>query len=212
MKTKKIISAMLASALAATAVVSASAVEATKELTDVNYENSTEVKAKIVNPGNISYTITIPDSVDFGELTMPENTDTDHYVFSNFNVEATELNIRSNQAVTVYMKDNCSDFATDGQFCISQKDAENPFTINYDVYTGTVDNSNISTSTAINSTAAFGNYGYHISTFSYGSTGNTENFTLALNQNALYGKEYSTIAGDYSGTIVFHSALVELPG
>ncbi|MGN1456777.1 MAG: hypothetical protein ACI4XP_02345 [Acutalibacteraceae bacterium] len=205
MKTKKIISVMLASALAATAVVSASALT----LTDVTPENSVEVKANIVDPGYVSYTITIPDSADFGELTMPENTDTDHYVFSNFNVTATELNIKSNQAVTVYMKDSCSDFATDGQFCISQKDAADPFKINYDVYTGTVDDSNVDPSKAINSTGTSGNYGYHISTFLYGSTGNTEEFTLALNQNALYGKEYSAIAGDYSGTIVFHSALVE---
>lgn len=204
MKTKKIISAILASALAATAVVSASALT----LTDVKTENSVEVTAKIVDPGNVSYTITIPDSVDFGELTMPDS-DTDSYVFRSFDVTATELNIRSNQAVTVYMKDSCSDFGTDGQFCISQKDAEDPFKINYDVYTGTVNNDNIASSSAINSTAAFGAYGYHISTFLYGSTGNTEEFTLALNQNALYGKTLSAIAGDYSGTIVFHSALVE---
>lgn len=206
MKTKKIISVMLASALAATAVVSASALT----LTDVTPENSVEVKANIVDPGYVSYTITIPDSVDFGTLTQPENTDTDNYVFSDFNVEATELNIKSNQAVTVYMKDSCSDFGTDGQFCISQKDAADPFKIQYDVYTGTVDENNISTSTALNTTATPGAYGYHISTFLYGSTGNTEKFTLALNQNALYGKTLSAIAGDYSGTIVFHSALVEI--
>ncbi|MGN0470900.1 MAG: hypothetical protein ACI4GV_08305 [Acutalibacteraceae bacterium] len=204
MKTKKIISAILASALAATVVVSASALT----LTDVAPEQTVEVKAKIVDPGNVSYTITIPDSADFGELTMPDS-DTDSYVFRNFDVTATELNIKSNQAVTVYMKDSCSDFGTDGQFCISQKDAADPFKINYDVYTGTVDDSNISTSTAINSTAAFGNYGYHISTFSYGSDGQKQPVTLALNQKALYGEEYSAIAGDYSGTIVFHSALVE---
>ncbi|MDD6490480.1 MAG: hypothetical protein PUG48_11855 [Clostridia bacterium] len=205
MKTKKIISAILASALAATAVVSASAAT----LTDVTPENSVEVKAKIVNPGDISYTITIPDSADFGELTMPENTDTDHYVFSDFNVTATELNIRSNQAVTVYMKDSCSDFGTDGQFCISQKDAADPFKINYDIYASNVDESNIGTSTAINSSGTPGSYGYHLCTFNYGTQGTKTTGTLALNQNALYGKTLSAIAGDYSGTIVFHSALVE---
>lgn len=208
MKTKKIISAILASALAATAVVSASAVEATKELTDVDPENSVEVKANIVDPGYVSYTITIPDSADFGQLTMPDS-DTDSYVFRSFDVEATELNIRSNQAVTVWVKDSCSDFATDGQFCILQQNAEDPFKINYDVYTDTVDDSNVDPSEAINTTDTPGTYGYHLCTFAAGTQGTKTTGTLALNQKALYGQEYSAIAGDYSGTIVFHSALVE---
>lgn len=208
MKTKKIISAILASALATTAVVSASAAT----LTDVTPENSVEVKAKIVDPGNVSYTITIPDSVDFGELTIPENTDTDHYVFSNFNVGATELNIKNNQGVTVYMKDSSS---TDNQFYITQSteqtSIENPFTIKYDVYDTPVNAENISTYDAINTTAEPGTYGYHLGTFMYGSAGRTQPVTLALNQNALYGKTLSDIAGDYSGTITFHSALFERP-
>lgn len=202
MKTKKIISAILASALAATAVVSASALT----LTDVDTENSVEVKAKIVDPGNVSYTITIPDSVDFGELTIPENTDTDHYVFSDFNVVATELNIKNNQGVTVYMKDSSS---TDNQFYITQKIVENPLKIAYDVYDTPVNAETVDSYEAINTTAEPGTYGYHLGTFMYGSAGRTQPVTLALNQNALYGKTLSDIAGDYSGTITFHSALFE---
>ena len=62
---------------------------------------------------------------------------------------------------------------------------------------------------AINTTAEPGEYGYHLCTFLYGSDSKTQPVTLALNQNALYGQTLSDIAGDYSGTITFHSALFE---
>ncbi|MGN0462947.1 MAG: hypothetical protein ACI4HZ_10965 [Ruminococcus sp.] len=206
MKTRKIMSALIAGALAATAVVSASAVEATKELTDVDPNNSTEVKANIVDPGYVSYTITIPESADFGTLTQPDTDETDHYTFYDFQVAATELNIKSNQAVTVYVKDST---ATDDQFYISQKDVADPFTIAYDVYDTTVNEGNIDQNTPINSTATPGQYGYHLCTFLYGSQDSEQDVTLALNQNALYNQTLSEIAGDYSGTLAFHSALIE---
>lgn len=202
MKTKKIISAIIAGILATTAAVSASAAT----LSDVTPYGSTEVKANIVDPGSVSYVITIPDTADFGTLTQPENTDTDHYTFCDFQVEATELNIKSNQGVTVYMKDSTAD---DDQFYISQKDVSNPHKIAYDVYGERVNDGNIPDVEAINTTATPGSYGYHLCTFLYGSQGRTQYVTLALNQNALYGKALSEIAGDYSGTITFHSALIE---
>lgn len=199
MKAKKIIAALTAVVLAVMPAYAATA-------TDVTTEGSTEVTANIVDPGSISYVITIPETASFGELTQPESTDTAHYVFSAFNVEATELNIRSNQGVTVYMKDGS---ATDNQFFISQKNAENPFTISYDVYDTPVTAENVDRYDAINTTAVPGTYGYHLCTFLYGSEGDTQPVTLALNQNALYGKTISDIAGDYSGTITFHTALFE---
>ena len=199
---KKMITVLLAGALAVASVVPVAA----KEVTDVTPENSTTVTANIVDPGYVSYVITIPESADFGELTQPDSTDADHYVFFDFNVEATQLNIRSNQGVTVYMKDGTS---TDNQFYISQKNVENPFKIAYDVYDSTVNEENISSSDPINQTATSGAYGYHLCTFLAGSTGSKQDVTLALNQNALYGQMLSDIAGDYSGTITFHSALIE---
>lgn len=199
---KKMITALLAGALAVASVVSVAAGTAT----DVDPNNSTEVKANIVNPGAVSYVITIPKTADFGTLTMPDNNSSAHYKFYGFQVEATELNILSNQGVSVYMKDGSS---TDNQFYISQKDAETPFTIAYDVYDSTVNEENIGSSSSINTTVTPGSYGYHLCTFLADSTGSKQDVTLALNQNALYGKEYSQIAGDYSGTIAFHSALIQ---
>lgn len=202
MKAKKIISAVIAGILATTAAVSVSAAT----LTEANVDGSTEVKANIADPGSVSYVITIPDTADFGTLTQPESIETDNYKFYEFVVEATKLDIKSNQGVTVYMKDASS---ADNQFYISQKNTETPFTIAYDVYDTPVNADNVSSYDAINTTAEPGQYGYHLCTFLYGSEGETQPVTLALNQNALYGKTISDIAGDYSGTITFHSALFE---
>ncbi|MGN1138765.1 MAG: hypothetical protein ACI4RM_04890 [Ruminococcus sp.] len=200
MKTKRIFTALLAGALSVTAVVSASAAT----LSDVTPDGGTEVTAKIVDPGTVSYTITIPDKVDFGTLEMPD-VDADSYTYQSFRVEATEINIPSNRAVSVYMKDST---ATDNQFYLTQKDVDVPFTIPYDVYSGVVNDDNRADLEAINTTDTPSTYGYHITTFLSGTQGKTKDVTLALNQKALYGQTLSTIAGDYSGTIAFHSALV----
>ena len=202
MKTKRIIAALIAAVLAVTPFMSVSAAT----LTDGTVDNSTAVKANIEDPGSVSYVITIPETVDFGTLTQPDSIDADHYAIYRFDVEATELNIKSNQGVTVYMKDANS---TDNQFYLEQQNTETPFKISYDVYDTTVTVDNINTYDPINNTAEPGTYGYHLCTFLYDAQGRTQPVNLALNQNALYDKTLSNIAGDYSGTITFHSSLFE---
>lgn len=204
MKIKKLIAALIAVVLVTSSVMSVSAAE----LSDVDPDNSTEVKANIVDPGYVSYVITIPATADFGTLTQPENTENDNYTFYDFQVEATELNIKSNQGVSVYVKDSAS---SDDQFYITQKDVSDPFKMQYSIYSASVDDSNINDYTALNENNA-ATYGYHLCTFLSGTQGSTQDVTLALNQNALYGQELSVIAGDYSGTILFHSALIEIGG
>lgn len=202
MKTKRIIAALIAAVLAVTPFMSVSAAT----LTDGTVDNSTAVKANIENPGSVSYVITIPETVDFGTLTQPDSIDADHYAIYRFDVEATELNIKSNQGVTVYMKDANS---TDDQFYLEQQNTETPFKISYDVYDTTVTVDNINTYDPINNTAEPGTYGYHLCTFLSDAQARKQPVNLALNQNALYDKTLSDIAGDYSGTITFHSSLFE---
>ena len=202
MKTKRIIAALIAAVLAVTPVMSVSAAT----LTDGTVDNSTAVKANIEDPGSVSYVITIPETVDFGTLTQPDSIDADHYAIYRFDVEATELNIKSNQGVTVYMKDANS---TDDQFYLEQQNTETPFKISYDVYDTTVTVDNINTYDPINNTAEPGTYGYHLCTFLSDAQARKQPVNLALNQNALYDKTLSNIAGDYSGTITFHSSLFE---
>lgn len=203
MKIKKLIAVPIAVVFATSSVMSVSAAE----LSDVTPENSTEVTANIVDPGSVSYVITIPATADFGTLTQPESDENDNYTFYVFQVEATELKIKSNQAVTVYMKDRDSD---DNKFYISQNDVSSPFKIAYDVYDTSVNEETVANYTPINATSTPGQYGYHLCTFRAGTTGSKQDVTLALNQNALYGQNIFDIAGDYSGTITFHSALVEV--
>ncbi len=207
MQIKKIISALLAGALITSSAVAVSAAE----LTDQNPDGSTEVYANILGsePGEVSYVITIPESVDFGTLTQPE-TDTDSYKYLDFDVVATELNnLEARQAVSVFLKDSTAD---DGQFYLTQLDSETPFEISYDVYGNLVDDVNMSEYTPLNQSGDSGEYGYHLCTFTAGSQGTAQDVTLALNQKALYGQNLDDIAGDYSGTMVFHSALSTIGG
>lgn len=205
MKAKKIITFLLAGVIAATATVSASAATLTQDSPD----GSTEITARIegAGPGDVSYVITIPDKVDFGTLSQPE-ADEDSYKYVGFNVEATEIkNFSARQAVSVHIKDSISD---DGQFYLTQKDSETPFAISYDVYERVVDDTNRFDYTPMNETSAQSEYGYHLCTFTSGSQGAVQDVTLALNQKKLYGQNLNNIAGDYSGTMVFHSALITL--
>ena len=202
MKIKKLIALLIAVVIVTSSVLSVSAAT----LTDVTVDNSTAVKANIEDPGSVSYVITIPETVDFGTLTQPDSIDADHYAIYRFDVEATELNLKSNQGVTVYMKDANS---TDNQFYLEQQNTETPFKISYDIYDTTVTVDNINTYDPINKTAEPGTYGYHLCTFLYDAQGRTQPVNLALNQNALYGQTISDIAGDYSGTITFHCSLFE---
>lgn len=205
MKTKKIIAALLAGVLGTTAVVSASAATLTNE----NPDCSTEITARIegAGPGDVSYVITIPDKVDFGTLTQPE-TETDSYKYIGFLVVATQLNFEKG-AVSVYVKDSA---AADGQFYIKQKDVENPFTISYDAFERVVDDTNREEFIPMNQSGDIGEYGYHLCSFAASAEGSKQDVTLALNQKQLYAQNLDEIAGDYSGTMTFHSDLTTITG
>lgn len=197
---KKLITALLTGVLAITAIGSVSAAQ----LSDVTPENGTQVTANIEDPGMVSYTITIPDSVSFDTLTQPD-TDADSNVCRTFEVEATNLSIKSNQGVTVWVKDSV---ATDGMFYLTQQGSDTPKSLSYDIYASEVNDGNIASSTKLND-GSVGSYGYNFCVFASGETGSKKTGTLVLNQRQLYGQELSEIAGDYSGTIAFHSALIE---
>ncbi len=192
MKSKrKILSFAIAAVLAATAAISVSAAE----LTESTPDGSAEVTAHIdgAGPGDVSYIITVPDKVDFGALTQPED-NSDSYKDVEYSVTATEINnLSESQWVTVRVKDKDADLEND-QFYITQK--TEPYTkFTYDVYDET---------SAVN-TGDMGDNGYMLVAFN--QTGQTLNGKLRLNQNQLYGKDLSTIAGDYSGYMVFHSSI-----
>lgn len=204
MKAKRIITLVLAGALSAATVVSASAATLTNEAPSAD----TEVTARIEgsDPGDVTYIITIPDKVDFGTLNQPD-TDTDSYIYSGFEVEATQIDMASG-AVSVYIQGYEED---DNQYYLTQLDAFEPFEIPYDVYTGQISDTNIADQTAINADGSPGVNGYHFTTFNHDAEGSVQDGTLVLNQRELYGQDLDTISGDYSDTMTFYSTIISLP-
>lgn len=198
MRAKKVLA--LSMALATVAAASTTAFAA--ELTNANPSGSTEVTAKILS-GEVSYIITIPDKVDFGDLTQPAE-DVDSYKDINYTVTATEINnLPSNSRVAVYVKDENADLENN-LFYLTQKVESNPTQLMYDVYGVDTD---IDTSIPVNN----GNFneangGYLLAAFD--KQGDSLTGTLRLNQNQLYGENLNDIAGDYSGKMVFSSSIV----
>ena len=198
MKTRKI----LALSMAVATMVTASTAAFAAELTPSSTTGNTEVTANIQDPGAVNYIITIPDKVDFGTLTQPE-TDTDSFKDVKFTVTATKIeNLPDKKRVAVEVKDKDAT-ADNDQFYITQKTSPNT-KLMYCVYdTGTIgeDDSHLAE-------GEMGNDGYDLVYFK--NQGQTLIGTIRLNQKQLYGKDISEIAGDYSGTMVFTSSIVEL--
>ncbi|MCI5656163.1 MAG: hypothetical protein SOT80_10925 [Candidatus Pseudoruminococcus sp.] len=198
MKTRKI----LALSMAVATMVTASTAAFAAELTPSSTTGNTEVTANIQDPGAVNYIITIPDKVDFGTLTQPE-TDTDSFKDVKFTVTATKIeNLPDKKRVAVEVKDKDAT-ADNDQFYITQKTSPNT-KLMYCVYdTGTIGEGDSHLAEG-----EMSNDGYDLVYFK--NQGQTLIGTIRLNQKQLYGKDIAEIAGDYSGTMVFTSSIVEL--
>ena len=208
MKTKRILSAIIALIIAATCVVSVSAAQ----LTDEKPDGKTEVTARIEgsNPGDVSYIITIPDVVDFGLLTQPASDDPD-YKDVEYTVEATMITglDEDTQQVSVYVKDqhatingNEDDYGQD--FWITNK-TDAGINFNYDVYdTNPISQDDINIDFSTMSRAA----GYYLTGFTV--QGESLTGTLRLDQAQLYGYDLADIVGEYSGYMVFFSMIEDV--
>lgn len=208
--TTKKFKTMTTALFSAMAIVSVTAsVFADTTLTDKSNTGSSEVSAKIAGddePGNVSYMITIPEKIDFGTLTQPSDDSADHYKDVEFNVMATQVNGFENHSdwyVRVKVKDQNYKFEEDERFFITQKTVSYPDSSNgnnkfeYGVYLGedNIADRNRKDENGIN--LAF-----------FRKAGDQANVKIRLNQNQLYGCDLKSIAGDYSGSLVFHSSIV----
>ena len=205
MKFKKIITISLAAAMAMTATVSAAAAE----LTEQNPTGNTEVTAHINGyAGNVSYIITIPDVVDFGELVQPSNND-NFYKYVDYEVEATKLEglDPTSRHIGVYVKDQNAVVKGDTDFYITNK-TDPKIKFKYDVFPTFIDDTT-QNPISINSGTMTGTAGYKLADFTYELDEVTG--TLRLNQNQLYGRNITDIAGEYSGYMVFFSIIEENP-
>ncbi len=207
MKTKKMLTLALAAAMALTVTVSVAAEEI--ELTPASPEGQTEVTAKIVGAaGDVSYIITIPDVVDFGVLSQPDNDTEDHFADKAYKVTAKQITGMNpdEQQVGVYVKNQGATVGGDPKFYITNK-ADSSKSFYYDIYDCPA--AQIADNTAnINANAMPYAIGYKLVGFS--ETGEEVNGTLRLNQNQLYGLNIAEYVGDYSGYMVFYSMIEDI--
>ena len=200
MNAKRILSIALAVLMIAASVVSASAAQ----LTEQNPNGRTEVTARIDGsvPGNVTYIITIPDVVDFGTLAQPQ-TNTDDVKSVDYTVEATKIDglDPATEQVSVYVKDQNATVDTDQEFYITNK-ANSAVSFTYDVYSAR--GAQMTAQTKVNGGNMSTN-GYYLKGFT--EQGQTLDGALSFNQRQLYGLNIADIAGEYSGYMVFFSAI-----
>ena len=169
------------------------------ELSDQVQSGDTEVDARIVDgAGEVAYIVTVPEKIDFGKLVCPDN-DEDSFTIQKFNVDCVQMQGVSGVKVSV-----CNDGATAGEknqdfFLSNQTNAACTFKPTYEVYVGT---------TKIDTSIAMPANGYDYLVFS--KEGQSITGGVRLNQRQLFGYKdnIASIAGDYSGTMVFTTAAV----
>lgn len=168
-----------------------------QDITNETPSGSTEVTGIVSGDepgGNVTYTVSIPDKIDFQTLTQPGDNKTDHNVTRDFNVSLTAVSGMTTGQVAVLMKDG----GADGTFKITGTSTANQDkslaytvlnTLGTDITTGT-------------------NYpnGYLLSTFK--NAGDSVTGQLVLNCNQLYMQDLKQWAGNYKGTITFFSKVV----
>lgn len=204
MTTKKLLTLALSALMISATAVSVSAAT----LTDQNPGGQTEVTAHISGSdphGTVSYKITIPDVVDFGELVQPAANE-DSYKTVGYNVSLDEVTgLESGKQISVYVKDQNASIDDDQNFYITNKDNSN---ISFKYHVFNVPQSRLAEATSINSSTMTKTAGFYLGGF----TAPDENVdgTLVINQVQLYGKTLADIAGDYSGYMVFYSAIEDI--
>lgn len=200
MKAKRLISLAIAALLLVMTAVSVSAAT----LTDQEPGGETEVKARITGsnpPGEVSYIITIPDVVDFGELQQPAE-NMDDYKDVTYTVTATKIDglDPTTQQVSVYVRDQNASAKSNQEFKITNK-SDSDISFIYEVYKSET----ITPANLISSNSYVGTVGWFLHGFT--EQGEALTGTLRLNQAQLYGRDITDLVGEYSGYMVFYSAV-----
>lgn len=175
---------------------------ADKELTDIDNAGSTSVEADIVNDdsGDVSYIIAIPEKIDFGTLSMPEDDATAHPKTVGFEVSAVEVNglDTATSRIAVLMADASAEAGTFQIVGVSG--TNNDKILKYSVLN--------SAGVDITSGNRYEN-GYAITAFS--AAGQKVTGSLSLEQNQLLSDTaIENWAGDYLGTINFYTTIADL--
>lgn len=169
-----------------------------QELSNIDPAGNTEVTANVSGSGDVTYLVSIPEKVNFGTLTQPENNTEAHPAVRNFTVEAVQITgLDTGEGVVVLLKDA----SASGGFKISGQSASNMGkTLSYsvcnqggaDITTGGKEYVN----------------GYLLTAFS--AAGQSLTGQLKLEQNQLYGQDLEQWAGSYKGTINFFTRVASI--
>ncbi len=153
--------------------------------------NTTVTATVVENDNQPTYTITIPDTVDFGQIKWPTTAAT-AYANTTITVECRSVsNLASDQVISVLVKDGNAT-GHDSSFLLTS--TEHPgSTLRYEMLDGS--NQSIETATWYN------NGGFLYATFN--SAGQTKTMTLSLDKSQLHGKDLADWGGAYSGTLNF---------
>jgi len=165
-----------------------------QQLTDQLQTGDTEVDAQIAeSAGEVAYIVTVPEKIDFGNLVCPD-TDEDSYTNQAFTVNCVQMTGVS--AISVSVCNNGAAAGETGQifYLTNQTDTSCTFQPSYDVYAGT---------TLIETTGAMPVNGFAYCVFT--AEGESVSGSVRLNQRQLfpYKDDIASIAGSYTGTMVF---------
>lgn len=169
-----------------------------QDLSNLNPAGNTEVTANVSGSGDVTYLISVPEKVNFGTLTQPENNTEAHPAVRNFTVDAVQITglDTGEQRVVVLLKDGS---ASGGFQIIGQSASNSGKTLSYSVCN--------SDGTEITSGKEFVN-GYLLTAFS--AAGQSLTGQLKLEQNQLYGQDLEQWAGSYKGTINFFTRVASI--
>lgn len=176
------------------------------EMSDTNPTGDTAVKAVVAN-GDVTYTIAIPEVIDFGRLAPPA-TDTEDIKEKADFITLTSLTgtLPSQSGIAVLAKDSESsrDFRLIGQ------DATNSGK--------TLDYSIKSIGGDLATQGTFYPNGYAVAVFkSADDIDKPISLTFCIDQKQLFGQDLNQWAGSYNGTINFYSGIksiedIKVPG
>lgn len=197
---KKMIPVMMAAALMMTALPA----EAAGDLSNVSPSGDTAVTGKVeeTDVGDVTYTISIPEKIDFGTLQQPEDQEEAHICQKQMTIKAEYVDgLQEGTRVAVLVKDSAetedsTDFKIVGQD-LTNSGQKLVYTIENAAVPGTL----------INQGTRYPN-GYLVSTFK--EVGDSTTLDLKLDQNQLYGKYLPQWAGNYKGTLNFYSTVVDI--
>ena len=197
MKAKKIVTLALAAAMVSVSALSVSAAT----LTNTNQSGQTEVKGYIggvTPPGNVTYEIRIPDSVDFGDLMQYDDYANQGYDVSLEKVE----NLGANQQISVYVKDQNAQVDGNQNFYITNKSNSN-VQLRYHVFKVPFDQAG--SSVPVNSNTMTKSAGYFLEGFR--NVGDAVHGSLVLNKDQFSSYDSADLVGEYSGYMVFYSTI-----